>query len=74
MPLFFLDFTSAFVVALLDLVFPKAVNIVIDEVLPKNNIQLVFKIGIFLLILYIVRYILEFIVHYYGHTLGKNRI
>lgn len=72
MPLFFLDFTSAFVVALLDLVFPKAVNIVIDEVLPKNNIQLVFKIGIFLLILYIVRYILEFIVHYYGHTLGTK--
>lgn len=72
MSLFYLDFTSAFFVALLDLVFPKVVNIVIDDVLPKNNIQLVFKIGILLFLLYIIRYILGYIVHYYGHTLGTK--
>jgi ATP-binding cassette subfamily B protein len=72
MPLFLLDFTSAFLVALLDLVFPKAVNIVIDKVLPKNDIQLVFRIGIFLFVLYIIRYILGYVVHYYGHVLGTK--
>ena len=72
MLLFYLDFISAFFVALLDLVFPKVVNIVIDDVLPKNDIQLIFKIGIFLFLFYIIRYILSYIVHYYGHTLGTK--
>ena len=72
MPLFLLDFTSAFLVALLDLVFPKAVNIVIDKVLPKNDIQLVFRIGIFLFVLYMIKYILGYVVHYYGHVLGTK--
>jgi ATP-binding cassette subfamily B protein len=72
LPLFILDFTSAFFVAILDLVFPKFVTIVIDDILPSKNMNMMFKIGIFLLILYIVRYILEYIVHYYGHTLGTK--
>ena len=72
MPLFFLDFISAFLVALLDLVFPKAVNIIVDDVLPKNDIQLVLKIGILLFVLYIIRYTLGYVVHYYGHVLGTK--
>ncbi len=72
MSLFLLDFTCAFLVALLDLVFPKVVNVVIDKILPQNNIQLVFKIGVFLFFLFIVRYILGYLVHYYGHVLGTK--
>ncbi|WP_286680572.1 ABC transporter ATP-binding protein [Tepidanaerobacter sp. EBM-49] len=71
-PLFLLDFGSAFLASLLDLVFPKVVNIVIDDLLPQRNIQLVIRIGIFLFFLYIIRYILGYIVHYYGHTLGTK--
>lgn len=71
-PLFLLDFGSAFLASLLDLVFPKVVNIVIDDLLPQRNIQLVIRIGIFLFFLYIIRYVLGYIVHYYGHTLGTK--
>lgn len=72
MSLFFLDFSSAFFIAILDLVFPKMVSLIIDDILPSRNLKLMFKIGVFLLALYILRYILEYIVHYYGHTLGTK--
>lgn len=72
LPLFAVDFISATLVALLDLVFPIMASDVVDNVLPTRNIKLMFKIGIFLFILYIIRAILEYIVNYLGHTLGTK--
>ncbi|HHY05219.1 MAG TPA: ABC transporter ATP-binding protein [Thermoanaerobacterales bacterium] len=72
LPLFMLDFTSAFIVAMLDLVFPKVTSFVIDDVIPAKNLDLMFKIGFLLLVVYIIRYILEYIVSYYGHILGTK--
>lgn len=70
MPLFFLDFGCAFLIAVLDLIFPMAVGKLIDDVLPNKNLRLMLIMGAALLILYVLRYILNYIVDYWGHVLG----
>lgn len=58
--------------AVLDLVFPKMVSKIIDDILPAKDLNFMFKVGIVLLALYLARYILEYIVHFYGHVLGTK--
>ncbi|WP_330371223.1 ABC transporter ATP-binding protein [Alkaliphilus transvaalensis] len=70
LPLFFLSFGCAFLMAALDLVFPMAARKITNEILPAMDLELLLKIGAGLLILYIVRAILNYIVDYYGHVLG----
>ena len=70
LPLFFLDFGCAFMMAGLDLVFPIVVGKLIDDALPGKNLTLMLSIGVGLLILYILRYFLNYVVDYYGHVLG----
>lgn len=70
LPLFFLDFGCAFMMAGLDLVFPIVVGKLIDDVLPSKNLALMLRIGVGLLILYVLRYFLNYVVDYYGHVLG----
>src|SRR5690625_7668436 len=47
--LFIIDFTSAVIVALLELVFPVAVNRFIDDLLPGGNWNIILVVGILLL-------------------------
>lgn len=68
--LFTIDFSCAFAMSLLDLVFPVAVQFVIDQVLPQRDLTLFFKISAALLGLYLIRALLEYIVDYWGHVLG----
>ncbi|HZJ76685.1 MAG TPA: ABC transporter ATP-binding protein [Oscillospiraceae bacterium] len=70
LPLFCLDFTCAFLMAGLDLVFPAIVRKIIDEILPAGNLKLLIWISVGLLILYILRSIFQYIVDYWGHVLG----
>ena len=70
--LFILDFTCAFFMAGLDLVFPNVVTKTVDEVLPKKDLKALIVVGAVLLGLYILHYILQYIVDYYGHTLGTK--
>ncbi|MFZ5969256.1 MAG: ABC transporter ATP-binding protein [Bacillota bacterium] len=70
LPLFFLDFGCAFLMAGLDLIFPVVVKKMIDDVLPAKNLKLILWAGAALLIMYIIRYIFNYIVDYYGHVLG----
>lgn len=70
MPLFFLDFSCAFLVAILDLVFPMAARTIIDRIIPDRNIELLLWVAGGLLLLYILRAILQYIVDYWGHVLG----
>ncbi len=72
LPLFILDFTCAFLMAGLDLVFPSMVTRTVDEVLPRRDLKALLTVGIVLLGLYILHYILQYIVDYYGHTLGTK--
>lgn len=68
--LFILDMFCALLISGTDLVYPMVTRNLINNVIPDRNIQLIFKIGIIMLILYGVRMLLEYIVGYYGHVLG----
>ena len=68
--LFILDFSCAFVMAGLDLVFPVAVQWIIDGILPQRNLNLLLWICAGLLGLYLLRALLQYIVDYWGHVLG----
>ena len=70
MPLFILDFGCAFVMAIMDLVFPMVVTTMIDKVFPSKNLKIIMWTGIGMLLLYIIRAVLQYIVDYWGHVLG----
>jgi ATP-binding cassette subfamily B protein len=70
LPLFLLDFGCAFAMAGLDLVFPVAVQRIIDRVLPQQDLTLFFRICAGLLGLYLLRAFLQYVVDYWGHVLG----
>ncbi|HPU02018.1 MAG: ABC transporter ATP-binding protein [Firmicutes bacterium] len=70
LPLFLLDFSCAFAMAGLDLVFPVAVQWVIDSILPQQKLALFFQVCAALLGLYLLRALLQYIVDYWGHVLG----
>lgn len=68
--LFILDLICAFLISLTDLVYPMITRSFINDIIPNNQVALIFKLGIVLLVLYIIRLFLEYIVGYYGHVLG----
>ncbi|MCM3441589.1 ABC transporter ATP-binding protein [Metabacillus halosaccharovorans] len=70
--LFIFDFSSAIIVALLELAFPLAVQWFIDSLLPTENWSAIVSVSITLLVLYIFSTFLQYIVNYWGHMLGIN--
>ncbi|MBD1382522.1 ABC transporter ATP-binding protein [Metabacillus arenae] len=70
--LFVLDFSSAVVVAVLELAFPLAVQWFIDELLPSNDWPAIVWVSLGLLLLYVMSTFLQYIVNYWGHKLGIN--
>lgn len=70
LPLFILDFSCAFAIAGLDLVFPVAVQWIIDQIFPQHDLALLARICAGLLVLYLLRALLQYIVDYWGHVLG----
>ncbi|MFD2213289.1 ABC transporter ATP-binding protein [Metabacillus endolithicus] len=70
--LFIIDFSSAIIVALLELAFPLAVQWFIDSLLPSENWSAIVSVSIALLVLYIISTFLQYIVNYWGHMLGIN--
>ncbi|PKG23799.1 ABC transporter ATP-binding protein [Niallia nealsonii] len=70
--LFILDFSSAVVVAILELAFPLAVSWFIDTLLPEGNWSSIVSVSFGLLALYLVSTYLQYIVNYWGHKLGIN--
>lgn len=70
--LFMIDFTSAIIVAVLELFFPLAVQWFIDKLLPTGDWGMIVKVGILLLLTYLLSTVLNFIVNYLGHKLGIN--
>lgn len=70
--LFIIDFTSAIIVALLELFFPVAVRWFIDDLLPGGNWNIIVIVGFSLLLVYAISTGLHYIVTYWGHKLGVN--
>jgi ATP-binding cassette subfamily B protein len=70
--LFFLDFSCAVVVGLLELGFPLAVNQFVDELLPGKDWALILLASAALLAVYALNTALQYVVTYWGHMLGIN--
>lgn len=70
MKLFVFDFCCAITLALLQLVFPHAVNVIMDSLLPAGDFAPVFKWGLLLAVLYIMQYMMQRVVEYWGHIVG----
>ncbi|TIX86623.1 ABC transporter ATP-binding protein [Rhizobium sp. P44RR-XXIV] len=68
--LFFLDFGCAVLAGLLELGFPLAVKLFIDQLLPSRDWGLIFGTAALLLVVYAMNTGLSAIVNYWGHALG----
>ena len=70
--LFFIDFTCAIIAAILELIFPIAVNRTIDTVLPNGSLKVIMTVAAILFSLYLLSMTLNYIVVTLGHRLGIN--
>lgn len=70
--LFSIDFGCAILSGVLELLFPVAVNKVIDTVLPTGSFKTIILVCSLLFALYLFSMTLNYIVVYLGHTLGIN--
>jgi len=70
--LFWLDFTSALFVGILELAFPLAVQWFIDSLLPNGEMNWIILVSVGLLALYVISTMMQFVVNYFGHKLGIN--
>ncbi|MBU5595191.1 ABC transporter ATP-binding protein/permease [Amphibacillus sp. MSJ-3] len=70
--LFIIDFSSAVIVALLELLFPVAVQWFIDDLLPSGEWNKIVTVSILLFFTYLLSTFLQYVVTYWGHKLGVN--
>lgn len=70
--LFLLDFGCAVLAGALELTFPVAVNVVIDQIMPRNNFHYILLACLGLLLFYMFNTALQYIVVFFGHSLGVN--
>ncbi|OQY42922.1 MAG: thiamine ABC transporter permease [Fusobacteriia bacterium 4572_74] len=60
----------AILLALLDLIFPKLIQIIIDEIIPAKDLKTFYYISIGLIFMYLLRYVVSYCQLYYGNLLG----
>lgn len=70
--LFILDFSCAIMAALLELVFPLALNRVIDDLLPSGKWDAILYACLGLLGVYVISAVMHYVVTFWGHKLGIN--
>ncbi|MGP3610289.1 ABC transporter ATP-binding protein [Anoxybacteroides rupiense] len=70
--LFLLDFSCAVLAAIIELMFPLAVNQVVDDLLPSGNWSLILWACVGLLFIYLLNALLNYVVTYWGYKLGIN--
>ena len=70
--LFALDFTCAVLSGILELAFPMAVGLFVDQLLPGQNWTLIVAASVALLVTYLINTGLMVVVNYWGHMLGIN--
>jgi len=70
--LFMLDFGCAIIAGLLELIFPLAVKLLIDDLLPQKQWGIIIWAAIGLLAMYLLNMLFMYIVNYWGHMLGIN--
>lgn len=67
-----LDIFSALIVSSIDLIYPMFTRDIINNILPNEQFDIAYKIGLILLILFIIKMVFEYIIGYYGHVLGTR--
>lgn len=73
--MFFMDMFCALILSAIDLIFPKLVQYLMDEVYsvrPPNMLQIIFLTGAGLLVLYIIRYFCQHYITSWGHIMGAR--
>lgn len=70
--LFFIDMVSAFLMAIIDLLFPMVTRHLLINVIPEGAIGTLLIFGGVLLILYLIHALLNFVVNYWGHVVGTR--
>ncbi len=68
--LFILDMVCAFLVAIMDLVFPMLTNFLLKDAIPNKNLRTILIFTFVLAVLYIIKLIASYIVDYWGHVMG----
>ncbi|BAK56902.1 ABC transporter ATP-binding protein [Candidatus Arthromitus sp. SFB-mouse-Japan] len=68
--LFFMDMLAAFMVAIIDLVYPMITRNIINDAVPNRNIRMIFVFCIILLVIFIIKAGLNYFIQYYGHVVG----
>ena len=68
--LFFFDLFCAFVASVMDLAFPVAISLVIDDYVPNGNVRFLIIWGVVLVALYVIKSLLSYWMQYWGHVIG----
>ncbi len=67
---FYLDMLSAFMMSAMDLLFPYATSLILEDFIPNENLKMIIYVGLGLLFIYMFRARLSFYVTYNGHIMG----
>ena len=67
-----IDFSSAFIMSIMDLFFPMVASYAINTLLPESRIDEFFRLLVILLVLYMIRFLTNYLVHYVGHVMGTR--
>lgn len=70
MKLFLLDLLCAFIVAIINLIYPYLAQMILNDEQLNEKYMVILYIGILLLIVYVVKAFLNFIIQYWGHKVG----
>lgn len=68
--LFILDMACAFMIAGIDLVFPRFTTLALDNYIPSGNMRGIVIISVIMAMLFILRAVFNYIVNYWGHVVG----
>jgi len=61
---------SAVLMSGLDLAYPLFIQQLIDQHFPARNLNMMIRISVILLVIYVLRFVFQYIVHYWGHVVG----
>lgn len=70
--LFVLDTIAALTMSGINLFFPDVLGRFVDDFIPNGEIQTIYRFGMLLAALYVLRMACSFFVNYYGHVMGTR--
>lgn len=72
MKLFLIDLFCATIVAIVDLIFPMFSKNFIEEYIPDKNFDMMIKVTIIILCMYLIRIACNYFINYWGHVMGSR--